>query len=91
MSFSLIHYGTEQSVVLNGRSYSFCDFLKVCGDYSVPHGFTTRVYTKGVQHYITDGSNTLYLPKDDKSCDQWCSQEPQLALLVQRLKMEKGE
>lgn len=90
MSISLIHYG-HSKVVLNGREYSWDDFLKVCGDYGVPFGFHTRVYEKGVRHYITDGDNTLYLRKDDAGCDRWCSRESELALLVQRLQAENGE
>jgi hypothetical protein len=90
MSNSLIHYG-QNTVLLNGREYSWCDFLKVFGDYSVPYGFYIRVYEKGIAHYISDGQNTLYLPKNDMSCDRICAREPELALLLQRLRMENGE
>lgn len=91
MSTSLIHYGTGGKITLNAREYSWDDFLKVCGDYSVPWGFHTRVYEKGIRHYITDGNNTLYLPKNDAMCDRWCERESELAILVQRLKAENGE
>lgn len=91
MSISLIHYGTGGKITLNAREYSWYDFLKVCGDYSVPWGFHTRVYEKGIRHYITDGNNTLYLPKNDAMCDRWCERESELAILVQRLKAENGE
>jgi len=90
MQYSLIHYGTSD-IVLNGRKYKFEDFLKVCSDYTIFEEFTTRVYEKGKQHYISDGVNTLHLSKHDSCCDEWCERESQLAHLLLRLKKEKGE
>lgn len=90
MSYSLIHHGRDK-IVLNGREYAFSDFLKVCGDYCVPWGFPTRIYESGKQHCVTDGSNLVYLSKTDAACDRWCSQEPELAMLVMRLRAENRE
>lgn len=84
---SIVHYDREK-VSLNGNSYSFDDFLKLEPQYSVPWGFTIRVYERGVKHYISDGSNTLYLPLTDPYCDALCNREGELARLVQRLREE---
>ena len=84
---SLVHYGNE-TIQINGNEYLFEDFLKIEPNYSVPWGFSTRVYRKGEAHYITDGSNTLYLPKNDPYCDRICEREGELARLVALLKEE---
>lgn len=83
----LVHYDRFK-IQLNENSYSFDDFLKLEPNYSVPWGFHTRVYERGVKHYVTDGSNTLYLKPVDPYCDAICQREGELARLVLRLKSE---
>lgn len=77
----LIHYGLT-SIQVNETTYSFEDFKKLEPSYGVPWGFHTRVYERGVCHYITDGSNTLHLPADDPYCNKICAREGELARLV---------
>jgi hypothetical protein len=83
----LIHYDRSK-IQINENTYSFDDFLKLEPNYSVPWGFHTRVYERGVKHYVTDGSNTLYLKLVDPYCDAICQREGELARLVLRLKSE---
>ena len=78
---SLIHYDRD-TIRINGKEYGFADFSKLEPAYSVPWGFPIRVYERGVRHYISDGSNTLYPPKIDPYCDRICSREGELARLV---------
>lgn len=85
---SLIHYDLT-TLKLNGREYSFEDFLKIEPSYSAPFGFSVRVYEKGVQHYISDGANSLRLPVNDPYCDAICNREGELARLVALLQSEK--
>ena len=85
----LIHYGTDGKIRLNENEYEFSDFLKIEPSYSAPHGFHTRVYERGVKHYITDGHNLLYLPSIDPECDRICNREGELARLVLRLERER--
>ena len=88
---SLVHYGTD-SIEINGRKYDFSDFLKIEPQYSAPWGFHTRVYKQGEAHYISDGSNTINLPKHDAYCDRICNREGELARLVALLDKEaRGE
>ena len=82
----LIHYGRD-TIQLNENSYSFDHFKKLEPSYGVPWGFHTRVYERGVRHYITDGSNTVHLPIDDSYCNRICDREGELARLV--LSLEK--
>jgi hypothetical protein len=84
----LIHYGTDGNIQINGNEYRFSDFLKLEPRYSAPHGFHTRVYERGVKHYITDGHNLLYLPSTDAECDRICNREGELVRLLQRLSAE---
>ena len=84
----LIHYGTNGTVQINTNEYRFEDFLKLEPAYSAPYGFNTRVYERGVRHYITDGHNLLYLPSTDAECDRICNREGELARLVVRLQAE---
>jgi hypothetical protein len=84
----LIHYGTDSTIQINEGEYQFSDFLKLEPRYSAPHGFHTRVYERGVKHYITDGYNLLYLPSIDAECDRICNREGELARLLQRLNAE---
>jgi hypothetical protein len=84
----LIHYGTNGTVQINTNEYRFEDFLKLEPAYSAPYGFTTRVYERGIKHYITDGHNLLYLPSTDAECDRICNREGELARLVVRLQAE---
>jgi len=86
----LVHYDRSK-IEINGTSYSFEDFKKLEPTYSVPWGFVTRVYERGVIHYISDGSNTVYLKKIDPYCDAICNREGELARLVQRLREETEE
>ena len=81
----LIHYGT-QTVQVNENTYLFDDLRKLEPSYSVPWGFHTRVYERGVCHYITDGSNTIHLRRDDPQCNRICDREGELARLVMTLK-----
>ena len=85
----LIHYGTDGEVQINDNKYRFEDLLKLEPHYSAPHGFGTRVYERGVKHYITDGYNLLYLPSTDAECDRICNREGELARLVARLESER--
>ena len=85
----LIHYGLDGEIQINDNKYRFEDFLKVEPRYSAPHGFHTRVYERGVKHYITDGHNLLYLPSTDAECDRICNREGELARLVARLESER--
>ena len=84
---SLVHYGKDK-LLLNGREYLFEDFLKLEPDYTVPFGFTTRVYKEGSQHFVTDGFNSLYLRKVDPYCNRICDREGELARLVERIRSE---
>jgi len=85
---SLVHYGDEW-ITLNGRQYSWEDFLKIEPQYSVPWGWTTRVYRKGTEHYISDGANSLRLPLDWAEGDRICNREGELARLVAFLSAER--
>jgi hypothetical protein len=85
----LVHYGTDGDITVNDHTYRFCDFLKLEPRYSAPHGFHTRVYERGVKHYITDGHNLLYLPSTDAECDRICNREGELARLVVMLRAEE--
>jgi hypothetical protein len=85
---SLVHYDLT-TIKLNGREYSFEDFRKIEPSYSAPFGFSVRVYEKGVQHYISDGANSMYLPVHDPYCDAICNREGELARLVVLLQSEK--
>ena len=87
---SLIHYDLI-TIKLNGREYSFEDFRKIEPSYSTPFGFSLRVYEKGVRHYASDGSTTMYLPLNDPYCDSICNSEGELARLVDRLKNEQEQ
>lgn len=84
----LIHYGLNGSIQINENEYLFDDFLKLEPSYSAPFGFHTRVYERGVRHYITDGQNLLHLPYMDSECDRICNREGELIRLLQRLKAE---
>lgn len=84
----LIHYG-DDSVIVNGNTYSFFDFKKLVPFYSVPYGFHTRVYRKGKEHYATNGAVTIRLPLNDAYCDSVCNREGELARLVALLEIEK--
>ena len=85
----LIHYGIDKNINLNGREYLFSDFRKIEPDYSVPFGFHTRVYEKGVRHYVTDGYSLLYLSVNDEYCDRICNRQGELARLLLMLEDEK--
>lgn len=84
----LIHYGISGTVQINSNEYRFEDLLKIEPAYSAPYGFGTRVYERGVRHYITDGHNLMYLPSMDAECDRICNREGELARLVVRLQAE---
>lgn len=84
----LIHYGIDKKINLNGTDYLFFDFRKIEPDYSVPFGFHTRVYEKGVRHYVTDGYSLLYLSLNDEYCDRICNREGELARLLVMLEEE---
>ena len=81
----LCHYGRE-TIIVNNSTFSFGEFSKLEPFYSVPWGFPIRVYEKGVKHYISDGSNTLYLPINDPYCDAICQREGELLRLLERMK-----
>jgi hypothetical protein len=83
----LIHYDL-QTIRLNGKEYQFSYFKKMEPKYTVPYGFPTRVYRRGVEHFITDGSTTLRLPLIDSECDRICNREGELARLVALLEIE---
>lgn len=85
----LVHYGLGEKIRLNSNEYEFHHFLKLEPLYSVPYGFHTRVYERGIVHYISDGQNTVYLPKIDPECDRICNREGELARLVARLQQEQ--
>lgn len=85
----LIHHGIGGTIILNSTEYSFSDFRKIEPDYRVPFGFSTRVYERGVRHYITDGQNLIHLPKIDEYCDEICNREGELARLLVMLEEEK--
>lgn len=85
---SLIHYGLDKTISLNGTEYLFSDFRKIEPDYSVPFGFHTRVYERGVRHYITDGYTLKHLPVHDEYCDLILNREGELARLLVLLKEE---
>ena len=87
----LIHYGLDGDILVNNNRYSFEDFRKAEPAYSAPNGFHTRVYERGIRHYITDGNNLLHLPVTDTYCDSICNREGDLARLVQRLKRESED
>lgn len=89
MSYSLVHHGKDK-ILLNGREYAFGDFLKVCGDYSVPWGFPTRVYERGKQVLYHRRIESCLLV-ENRCAGPWCSQEPELAMLVMRLRAENRE
>lgn len=84
---SLKHYG-ENTISINGNEYLFDHFLKLEPNYCVPWGFPVRVYERGVQHYVSNGNNTMYLPKEDQYCDAICNREGELARLVALLQSE---
>jgi hypothetical protein len=86
---SLKHYG-DSKIIINGNEYSFSDFLKLEPQYTVPWRFSIRVYERGVQHYVSDGSNTMYLSKEDPYCDAICNREGELARLVALLQSEQN-
>ncbi len=86
----LIHYGMEGQITVNGRCYPMQHFLKFLPNYSVPFGFHTRIYKRESAHYITDGANTLYLPKVCPYCDDICEREGELARLSVRLQAEEN-
>lgn len=85
----LIHHGTGDVVQVNENKYRYSDLLKLEPRYSAPFGFHTRVYERGVRHYITDGQNLLHLPLIDDDCDRICNREGELSRLVSRLEMER--
>lgn len=85
----LIHDVDETTIQINDGIYDFSDFLKFNPSYTVPYGMPSRVYERGVCHYITDGRNTLYLPLIDSVCDKICSREGEFARLVRRLQQER--
>lgn len=85
----LIHYGTSGDITVNDHSYAFCDFLKLEPYYSAPYGFHTRVYERGVRHFVTDGHNTLHLSVVDPECDRICNREGELARLIATLPREE--
>ena len=87
---SLKHYDLSE-IELNGRIYKFSDFLKLEPNYTVPFGFSKRVYIRGEEHYISDGSNTRYMRLIDPYCDSICNREGELARLVERLKNESSD
>jgi len=84
----LIHYDGNTTIQVNEHTYSVDHFKKFMPEYSVPYGFSTRVYERGVQHLISDGHNTIHLSKTDSYCDQICSREGELARLSLRLSQE---
>jgi hypothetical protein len=90
MIVSLKHYDNE-TIQLNGRPYSFEDFRRIEPSYTAPWGFSVRVYEKGVQHYASDGCNTIRLPLHDSYCDQLCNREGELLRLLERLKSEQEQ
>lgn len=81
----LIHYGTSGDITLNDHQYAFRYFLKLEPHYSAPYGFHTRVYERGVRHFITDGHNTVHLSSIDPECDRICNREGELARLIATL------
>lgn len=85
---SLIHYGLDKTISLNGTEYLFSDFRKIEPDYSVPFGFHTRVYERGVRHYVTDGYTLKHLSVNDEYCDRICNREGELARLLVMLEEE---
>lgn len=85
MITELVHYGNDV-VRINGREYQFEDFKKLEPNYCVVHGFHTRVYRKGIEHFVTDGFNTLRLAVNDPYCDRICNREGELARLIVTLK-----
>lgn len=84
----LRHYGNDK-IILNGKEYLFSDFLKLEPNYHVPYGFRTRVYRKGIEHFASEGSTTIYMPVNDPVCDRICNREGELARLVALLETEK--
>jgi hypothetical protein len=86
---SLKHYG-EGQIYINGNEYCFDDFYKLEPHYSVPFGFSLRVYEKGRTHFVSDGSNTIHLSVNDPYCDAICNREGELARLVALLKSEQN-
>ncbi len=85
---SLVHYGDEW-IELNGRRYSWEDFLKIEPLYSVPYGWKTRVYRCGQEHWISDGVNSLRLPLVWEDGNRICNREGELARLVAFLQSER--
>lgn len=83
----LVHYDNEK-IVINGKEYPFYQFKKLEPKYSAPNGFRTRVYRKGIEHYASDGSMTIYLPLNDPECNRICAREGELARLVSLLELE---
>lgn len=84
-----VHYQGEDKMRINGKEYSVSDFRKLEPNYSAPFGCPTRVYRKGIEHYVTDGSITVLLPKNDPECNRICAREGELARLVALLELEK--
>lgn len=84
----LRHYGND-TIIINGKEYSFSDFKKLEPKYCAPYGFHTHVYRKGVEHFASDGSTTIYLPLNDPQCDRICNREGELARLVALVELEK--
>jgi hypothetical protein len=85
----LIHYGTDGDITVNDHTYRFCDFLKLEAHYSAPYGFPTRVYERGVRHFITNGHTMVHLPLIDPECDRICNREGELARLVAMLRADE--
>jgi len=81
----LIHHD-RYKITINDNEYDFGHFLKLVPDYSVPFGFHTRIYERGIQHYITDGHNLIKLPVIDAYCDAICNREGELARLIPTLR-----
>lgn len=86
-----IHHFNLDTIKINGTEYRFEDFLKLEPNYTVPFGFSTRVYKRDEEHYVSDGSNTLYMRLIDPYCDAICNREGELARLVERLKNESSD
>jgi len=82
---NIVHYDFEK-ITLNGNEYSFSDFKKLEPDYSTPFGFPVRVYRSGSEHYVTDGSNTIFLPIKDEEMERICNREGELVRLIEMLK-----
>lgn len=82
----------KESISLTSHGFSVGDVLRWNnGSPSYVRAQADPSRSQAIRHYINDGNNTLYLPKNDAMCDRWCERESELAILVQRLRAENGE